>query len=104
LRQRPSDQPWFIPVLLSDCEIPDRSIGAGERLHSIQWVTLYENWDEGIRRILEVLQPESKNESLDSLQRNAYSEGDIAAIIPWSMTNLLNDRKRERMAEKSHWL
>ena len=43
LRQRQSDQPWFIPVLLSDCEIPDRSIGPGETLRSFQWVALYEN-------------------------------------------------------------
>ena len=56
LRQRPTAQPWFIPVLLSDCEIPDRSIGAGETLRSIQWVALYDDWEGGIRRVLAVLQ------------------------------------------------
>jgi hypothetical protein len=60
LRQRPSDRAWFIPVLLSKTDIPDRSIGAGETLRSIQWEPLYENWDQGIKRILSVIQPASK--------------------------------------------
>ena len=32
LRQRATDQSWFIPVKLNECEIPDRDIGAGETL------------------------------------------------------------------------
>jgi TIR domain len=32
LRRRPTDRTWFIPVLFSPCEIPDRSIGASFRL------------------------------------------------------------------------
>jgi hypothetical protein len=32
LRQRPANKTWFIPVLLSDGDIPDRNIGAGETL------------------------------------------------------------------------
>ncbi len=100
LRQRPVGQPWFIPVLLSDCEIPDFSIGAGETLRSIRWVALYDDWTEGVNRILKVIQPEPEGESLDDHWQNAYAEEDIAALIPWSMTSLLNDRKRERTSEK----
>jgi len=100
LRQRPVDQPWFIPVLLSDCEIPDRSIGAGETLRSIQWVALYDDWNEGIRHILAVIQPEPEGGPWDSRQQNAYSEGDIVHFMPRSTADLLNDRKRERRAEK----
>ena len=100
LRQRPNDWPWFIPVLLSDCEIPDRSIGAGETLRSFQWVALYENWDEGVQRILKVIQPEPEGEPVDNIQRNTYSEAEIVDLIPGSLTSLLNDRKRERTAEK----
>ena len=44
LRQRPTDQAWFIPVLLDDAEIPSRSIGAGDSLRSLQWVRLDDNW------------------------------------------------------------
>ena len=99
LRQRPVDQPWFIPVLLSDCEIPDRSIGAGETLRSIQWVTLYDDWDEGIRRIVAVIQ--SEGDPLGSRQQNAYAEEAIMNFLPRrSFTDLLDDRQRELGAEK----
>src|SRR4051812_24116869 len=40
LRQRPTTRAWFVPVLLSKCEVPDRSIGAGESLRDLQWVDL----------------------------------------------------------------
>jgi len=52
LRRLPHDRAWFIPVKLSECEIPDRSIGAGETLQDLQYVELYKNWDDGIKRIL----------------------------------------------------
>lgn len=57
LRRRPVDRTWFIPILLTDASIPDRPIGAGETLRDIQWVSLYEDWDDGIRRILDVVAP-----------------------------------------------
>ena len=59
LRQRPTDQIWFIPVKLNNCEIPDRSIGGGETLRVFQYVNLYEDWDGSIQRILKVVQPAS---------------------------------------------
>lgn len=55
LRQRATDQAWFIPVLLTEGEIPDRTIGGGEILRSLQHVALYKDWDDGVRRILRVL-------------------------------------------------
>lgn len=57
LRQKPTDRPWFIPILLDDCEVPEREIGAGETLRDIQYVALFDNWDDGIQRILNVIQP-----------------------------------------------
>jgi hypothetical protein len=59
LRQRSTDRAWFIPVLLSETQVPNRDIGAGETLRSIQWVELYKNWDDGIRSILSVIQPDA---------------------------------------------
>ena len=59
LRQRAADQRWFIPVLLDNCEVPQRSIGAGETLRSLQWVRLYEDWNAGIGRILSTVQPDA---------------------------------------------
>jgi TIR domain len=55
LRQRQTKSVWFIPVVLSECDIPDRDIGAGETLQSIQHVRLYEDWETGIRDIVSVI-------------------------------------------------
>ena len=57
LRQRSPDQIWFIPVKLNECAIPDRDIGGGKTLQALQYVNLYENWDDSIQRILKVIQP-----------------------------------------------
>ena len=57
LRQYASERAWFIPVLLSKCEMPDINIGAGSVLSDIQAISLFENWDEGIQRMVEVIQP-----------------------------------------------
>ena len=56
LRLRPADRIWFIPALLSPCEVPDRAIGGGETLDSIQWAVLYQDWDDGVRRILKAME------------------------------------------------
>jgi hypothetical protein len=44
-------------VLLEECDVPARSIGGIETLLDIQWVSLYADWDTGIQRILDVIQP-----------------------------------------------
>jgi hypothetical protein len=53
LRLRPSGAVWLIPVRLNRCEIPDRDIGAGETLRSLQWVDLFDDWKTGVERIAE---------------------------------------------------
>lgn len=53
LRKRPYETSWFIPVRLADCIIPDREIGGGESLADLQWVDLFQDWDAGIRKILQ---------------------------------------------------
>jgi Flp pilus assembly protein TadD len=41
LRLRSPEQPWLIPVRFDDCVIPDRDIGAGRTLTSIQHADLF---------------------------------------------------------------
>jgi outer membrane protein assembly factor BamB len=55
LRQRPTDRVWFIPVKLSQCEIPDRNIGAGETLTDLQYVDLSNDWEKGLGRIVSTM-------------------------------------------------
>ena len=59
LRQRSTDRIWFIPVKLNECEIPDRSIGGGETLRVFEYVSLYEDWEVNLQRILKIVQPAS---------------------------------------------
>jgi len=56
LRQRPPEDPWLIPVRFDDCKIPDRDIGAGRTLASIQWADLFGGAvDKGTDRLLEAI-------------------------------------------------
>ena len=78
LRQRPANQTWFIPVLLSKAEIPNRSIGAGETLRSIQRVALYDNWQAGIRSIVSVIVPQAYWEPFDL----PFPDGSTMVLLP----------------------
>jgi hypothetical protein len=57
LRQRSVNKPWFIPIKLNECDVPDQEIGAGKTLRDLQWVELYADWEAGMQRILGVVQP-----------------------------------------------
>lgn len=72
LRSRSTDGAWFIPVLLSECSIPDRDIGAGETLRDFQWVNLQDNWRDGVDRVLRVMgvSGKAKDKDQDGLPEN----------------------------------
>jgi hypothetical protein len=55
LRLRPADKTWFIPVMLSNCQIPDFNIGAGETLRDLQCVRMYEDWEKGVGQLLSAI-------------------------------------------------
>jgi hypothetical protein len=59
VRQRPTDQAWFIPVGLDDCQVPGW----------VQHVPLFSDWANGIRQIVAVIQPSSdaRRESVAAL-------------------------------------
>jgi hypothetical protein len=53
LRRRGPDDPWLIPVRFTDCDIPDRDIGGGRSLRSIQCADLFgDNAEEGFTRLI----------------------------------------------------
>jgi TIR domain len=60
LRQYPTERTWFIPVLIDDCEIPDRSISACETLKSLQFAALFRNWDREVAKIVSVIDSDAK--------------------------------------------
>jgi hypothetical protein len=52
-RRRQPDQPWLIPVRLSDCPLPHYDLGAGRTWDSLQRVDLFgDRWDEGVARLV----------------------------------------------------
>jgi cellulose synthase/poly-beta-1,6-N-acetylglucosamine synthase-like glycosyltransferase len=71
LRQVHPERVWLIPVRLTDCDIPDRSIGGGETLRDLQRVDLFRNWQQGVDQILSVVSPPKKKLS-----------NDLAFVIP----------------------
>lgn len=57
LRQRNPDDPWLIPVRFDDCPLPDRDLGSGRTLGSIQRADLFgPSGGEGGRRLVAAVQ------------------------------------------------
>lgn len=52
IRRRREDVAWFIPIRMSECEIPDLEIGAGLSIRDFHWADLSNNWDNGIAAII----------------------------------------------------
>jgi hypothetical protein len=56
MRKRSPERPWLIPVRFDDCDIPDRDIGGGRTLRSIQHVDLFGlNAEAGAKRLAVVV-------------------------------------------------
>ena len=84
LRLRPVYREWFIPVLLSPCQVPPMGIEGGRTLAGFQRVSLYEDWDKGIRDILSVIQLQKIKEII-----GATAVWVISAIFwTWAFTSL----------------
>lgn len=74
LRQHFADRIWFIPIQLNECEIPDLDIGKGETLEVFQSTKLYENWEDGIQRILNVIQPQFSSNQGEPSSESPYAQ------------------------------
>lgn len=76
LRLRSIKRSWFIPILLSEWQVPDLEIRPGEYLPDIQWVPLYKDFSIGLKRITDVILPLHNEATVKSLLNNAKSNGD----------------------------
>ena len=84
LRLRRPDEPWLLPVRFDECDIPDRDIGGGRTLSSIQRADLFEDhFAEGERRlvgtVLRILgrptpEPPAVPEGSPSLQGHCWTD------------------------------
>lgn len=57
LRRRRPDHPWLIPVRFDDCRIPDRDLGPGRTLASLERADLFgDRYDVDIKRLIVSIQ------------------------------------------------
>jgi hypothetical protein len=88
---RPTDRSWFIPVLFGSGHIPERDIGGGETLRSLQWVDLSSNWDRGVRRIVDVFRC-SFYHAADSVREELVNVDDDALAARSAYWDTWNER------------
>lgn len=93
LRKMPTDRIWLIPLLIDNCPIPDRSIGAGETLRSLQWVKMFENWEDGLSRLVNSILPRDEVEEALTYVSTHLFEAHRGAILWDSETSLIFDNR-----------
>lgn len=107
IRLRTTSITWFIPVRLSRCQVPERSIGAGETLLDLQWVDLFSDWQRDIKKILRTMgiSPLSELKKyiselaeglvLDQWQLLAIEPGILQTNIYYALKNLITQKSIE---------
>jgi molecular chaperone DnaK len=55
--QKRFSEPWLIPILLNSCEVPNYRICEEYTLRSLQCVDLSKDWHEGMRQLLNLIEP-----------------------------------------------
>ena len=103
LRKMPTHRSWFIPVLLTECQVPDRDIGAGQTLHDLQLIKLYENWSTGVQLLLSTILSNEQSEmmkELNDLARLRHQlEGAVHYTYDYSPDDDPDDDERGELAE-----
>ena len=103
LRLRPYNISWFIPILLSECEVPDIQIRPGESLRDIQWISLCNDYDTAVKRILDVISPISDAATVKRLLDDVTScDHDLVPLALTKlkkMTDFLHNRILQDLAE-----
>ena len=89
VRKRPYDLPWFIPVRLAECTIPEYSISATETLADLQRVDLFPDWDSGYQKLLKLLRSRLEDTSVSSALTAAASFTAPAPAVAHSASPIL---------------
>ncbi|MBL8029001.1 MAG: toll/interleukin-1 receptor domain-containing protein [Fibrobacteres bacterium] len=76
LRQKPYDNGWFLPIKLSECEIPDIDIGGSRTLNDIQCAKLHEDWTGQLTRIINVILGNKPQDEIIEKYSDALSNAD----------------------------
>jgi len=88
LRLRRPDEPWLIPVRFDNCAIPDRDLGAGRTLGSIQRADLFgERRDTAILRLVGTVLRLLNQQSHEA--REAEKEIVVRAYEPYTFSAVI---------------
>ena len=80
LQELHRNEKWFIPIKLNECEFPYFEIGAGRTLEDLTYVKLYENWKEGIQRIVKVIQAKFPEVTTDANPNGVWDPGFLSIL------------------------
>lgn len=69
------DSSWFLPIRLTNVEIPDLPIGRHGTLRNIQWLDLFDDWDDGIRRLIAAIRPLWWQDLENAVRRKIIAHG-----------------------------
>jgi hypothetical protein len=83
---------WFLPVRFSACDLRRNGTNWAALLSSRQWVDLRDNWDRGVRQILEVASGGSPSHHYLRSAPNAESDpyAGIANLVLFNEVDRLN--------------
>lgn len=84
IRRRRPDEPWLIPVRLDECDIPDRDLGGGRTLSSLQRVDLHgDQTGRGIARLVAtVLRLLGSDATANALPLSIGTTDRLKAMLP----------------------
>jgi len=74
LRTKKYDSGWFIPIKLSECEIPPIPIGAGRTLNDIHYLSFYEDWDTELNRLIDIIKHEEDDTSSADISKEIFKK------------------------------
>jgi TIR domain len=69
------DHSWFLPIRFEDVEVPDISMRDGVSIRSIQWLDLFNDWDEGIHRLVTTINPLWMRDFVQIVRKRIISDG-----------------------------
>jgi len=74
LRIKQYDSGWFIPIKLTECEIPPIPIGAGQTLKDIHYLSFYKDRENELKRLIDIIKRGEDNSSSKSFSEEIFKK------------------------------
>lgn len=82
LRRKQFNSGWFIPVKITECDIPDHALGAGKTLNDIHYLDFSKEWDQNINRLVDKIKPAiDENQTPDDFFQKQYYYQGLKSLI-----------------------